>query len=172
VYVEWETALKRRHINQGLITRDSAVVYPNFIHFHQQNKHRRTQPLAAGWGWHNYSRVLNKVMMNGPIQTKTKEFLLLQFHARPPCLPVCVCVGVCRCVCGASLVWKERRRSRFNFPASERQIDGGGEREGGRERENTNFWEKSRLLWNDSRLYIRWQKRAPCIWKPSVKLHF
>ena len=34
------------YINQGLITRDSAVVYPNFIHFHQQSKHRRTQPLA------------------------------------------------------------------------------------------------------------------------------
>lgn len=44
--VERETALKRWFINQGLITRDSAVVYPNFIHFHQQSKHRRTQPLA------------------------------------------------------------------------------------------------------------------------------
>ncbi len=30
-------------------------------------------------------------MMNGPIQTKTKRFLLLQFHPSPR-LPVCVSV--------------------------------------------------------------------------------
>lgn len=44
--------------------------------------------------------------MNGPIQTKTKGVLLLQFHPSPR-LPVCVY--------GASLVRKERKRSRFNF---------------------------------------------------------
>lgn len=52
-------------------------------------------------------------MINGPIQTKTKGFLLLQFHPSPR-LPVCVC--------GALLVWKERR-SCFNFATRGGQID-------------------------------------------------
>lgn len=62
-------------------------------------------------------------MMNGPIQTKTKEFLLLQFHPSPR-VPVCVC--------GALLVWRER--SWFSFSTGDRRID---------ERERKKNFEKS-----------------------------
>lgn len=63
----------------------SKAVYPNFIHFDQQSKREQTQPLAVA-GWHNYFLVLNKVMMNGLGQTKTKRILLLQIRPlTPPC---------------------------------------------------------------------------------------
>lgn len=61
----------------------SKAVYPNFIHFDQQSEREQTQPLAPA-GWHNYFLVLNKVMMNGLGQTKTKRILLLQIRPLTP----------------------------------------------------------------------------------------